>query len=130
MPRGPPSPPAPVLHSPTRKVTNKEAQDWKIPPCISNWKNTRGYTIPLHMRVAADGHGLQNLQVNENFAKLTESLYIAENNARKAVEYRAAIEKKKAQKEKELNEEKLRKLAEQARRDIAAVETSERNSNF
>jgi len=129
VPRGPPSPPAPVLHSPTRKVTNKEAQDWKIPPCISNWKNTRGYTIPLHMRVAADGHGLQNLQVNENFAKLTESLYIAENNARKAVEYRAAIEKKKAQKEKELNEEKLRKLAEQARRDIAAVETSERNTD-
>ena len=35
IPRGPPSPPAPVMHSPTRKVTVKEQQDWKIPPCIS-----------------------------------------------------------------------------------------------
>ena len=39
IPKGPPSPPAPVLHSPTRKVTVKEQQEWKIPPCISNWKN-------------------------------------------------------------------------------------------
>ena len=41
IPRGPPSPPAPILHSPTRKVTVKEQQDWKIPPCISNWKNAK-----------------------------------------------------------------------------------------
>ena len=41
IPRGPPSPPAPVMHSPTRKVTVKEQQDWKIPPCISNWKNAK-----------------------------------------------------------------------------------------
>ncbi|MES1902033.1 MAG: SNW domain-containing protein 1 [Paramarteilia canceri] len=125
VPRGPPSPPVPILHSPPRKVSNKEAQEWRIPPCISNWKNPRGYTIPLHMRVAADGRGLQNVQINENFAKLTESLYIAENNARKAVEYRASIEKKKAQKEKERNEAKLRKLAEQAREELATMSTNE-----
>ena len=41
IPRGPPSPPAPILHSPTRKVTVKEQADWKIPPCISNWKNAK-----------------------------------------------------------------------------------------
>lgn len=41
IPRGPPSPPAPVLHSPTRKVSVKEQQEWKIPPCISNWKNPK-----------------------------------------------------------------------------------------
>ncbi len=41
IPKGPPSPPAPVLHSPTRKVTVKEQQEWKIPPCISNWKNPK-----------------------------------------------------------------------------------------
>lgn len=28
------------------------AQDWKIPPCISNWKNIKGYTIPLDKRRA------------------------------------------------------------------------------
>ncbi len=41
IPRGPPSPPAPVLHSPTKKVSVKEQQEWKIPPCISNWKNPK-----------------------------------------------------------------------------------------
>ena len=61
VPRGPPSPPAPVMHSPTRKVTVKEQQDWKIPPCISNWKNQKGYTIPLDKRLAADGRGLQQV---------------------------------------------------------------------
>ena len=59
IPRGPPSPPVPVLHSPTRKLTAKEQQDWKIPPCVSNWKNAKGYTIPLDKRLAADGRGLQ-----------------------------------------------------------------------
>lgn len=42
IPRGPPSPPAPVLHSPTRRVTVREQKEWKIPPCISNWKNAKG----------------------------------------------------------------------------------------
>ncbi|KAK6020099.1 SKIP/SNW domain protein [Ostertagia ostertagi] len=42
IPRAPPSPPAPVMHSPPRKVTTKDQNDWKIPPCISNWKNPKG----------------------------------------------------------------------------------------
>ena len=62
VPRGPPSPPPPVHHSPPRKLTAKELwctafesfledetlqsahqdqKDWKIPPCISNWKNAK-----------------------------------------------------------------------------------------
>lgn len=89
IPRGPPSPPAPVMHSPNRKVTVKEQQEWKIPPCISNWKNAKGYTIPLDKRLAADGRGLQGVHINENFAKLAEALYIADRKAREAVEMRA-----------------------------------------
>lgn len=34
LPGGPPSPPAPVLHSPPRKVSAEEQKDWQIPPCI------------------------------------------------------------------------------------------------
>lgn len=30
IPRGPPSPPAPILHSPSRKVTVKEQKEWKV----------------------------------------------------------------------------------------------------
>ena len=55
VPRGPPSPPVPVMHSPPRKVTVKDMQYWKVPPCVSNWKNAKGYTIPLEKRLAADG---------------------------------------------------------------------------
>ncbi|XP_034044727.1 SNW domain-containing protein 1-like isoform X2 [Thalassophryne amazonica] len=115
IPRGPPSPPAPVMHSPNRKMTVKEQQEWKIPPCISNWKNAKGYTIPLDKRLAADGRGLQTVHINENFAKLAEALYIADRKAREAVEMRAQVEKKMAQKEKEKKEEKLRELAQMAR---------------
>jgi hypothetical protein len=40
-------------------VTAEDQANWKIPPCISNWKNAKGYTIPLDKRLAADGRGLQ-----------------------------------------------------------------------
>nr|NVI70213.1 Bx42 [Cucujiformia] len=121
IPRGPPSPPAPVLHSPTRRVTVKEQKEWKIPPCISNWKNAKGYTVPLDKRLAADGRGLQQLHINENFAKLAEALYIADRKAREAVETRAQLEKKLAQKEKEQKEEHLRQLAQRARDERAGI---------
>jgi len=62
IPRGPPSPPPPVLRSPPRKVTAQEQKDWMIPPCVSNWKNNKGYTIPLDKRLAADGRGLQDVR--------------------------------------------------------------------
>ena len=38
VPRGPGSPPVPVMHSPPRSISAKEQVDWKIPPSISNWK--------------------------------------------------------------------------------------------
>ena len=82
VPRSTGSPPVPVMHSPPRAVSAKEQQDWKIPPCISNWKNAKGYTIPLDKRLAADGRGLQETAINDGFAKFTEALYVAEQNAR------------------------------------------------
>jgi len=62
IPRGPPSPPPPVLRSPPRKATAQEQKEWMIPPCISNWKNNKGFTIPLDKRLAADGRGLQDVR--------------------------------------------------------------------
>lgn len=121
IPRGPPSPPAPLMHSPTRKTSVKEQKEWKIPPCISNWKNAKGYTIPLDKRLAADGRGLQQNHINEKFAKLAESLYIADRKAREAVEMRAQLEKKMAQKEKEKKEDHLRAMAQKAREERAGI---------
>lgn len=115
VPRASGSPPVPVMHSPPRPVTVKDQQDWKIPPCISNWKNPKGYTIPLDKRLAADGRGLQDVQINDNFAKLSEALYVAEQKAREAVAMRSKVQKEMLMKEKERKEQELRALAQKAR---------------
>jgi len=41
VPRGPGSPPVPVMHSPPRPITQQDQKNWKIPPAISNWKNAK-----------------------------------------------------------------------------------------
>lgn len=115
VPRASGSPPVPVMHSPPRAVTVKDQQDWKIPPCISNWKNPKGYTIPLDKRLAADGRGLQDVQINDNFAKLSEALYVAEQKAREAVSMRSKVQREMLMKEKEKKERELRDLAQKAR---------------
>ena len=115
VPRGAGSPPAPVMHSPPRKASAEELKDWKIPPCVSNWKNNAGHTIPLDKRLAADGRGLQEVQINDGFAKFSEALYIAENKARSAVETRAKMQRELLTREKERKEAELRELAMNAR---------------
>ncbi|RDB21219.1 Pre-mRNA-processing protein 45 [Hypsizygus marmoreus] len=115
IPRGPPSPPPPVLRSPPRKATVAEQKEWMIPPCISNWKNNKGFTIPLDKRLAADGRGLQDIHINDNFAKFSEALFVADRHAREEVRQRALMQQKLAQKQKESKEENLRMLAQRAR---------------
>lgn len=157
MPPQPPSPPAPIMHSPPRKLTAEDAKNWKIPPCISNWKNNKGYTIPLDKRLAADGRGgspsfsllateslsvhldvcsevcsgtvlfanggtgLQDLRINDNFAKLAESLYTAERTARDMVEQRAKMQRHITLKEKDKKEQELRDLAARARAERSGI---------
>lgn len=125
IPAPPPSPPAPVMHSPPRKITAEEQNEWKIPPCVSSWKNPRGYTVPLDKRCAFNGrNGAQPLMVNSKFAKLSEALYIATKQHREALEDSMKAEKLLQQKEKEKKEEQLRLLAQQAREERAAVQRS------
>ena len=121
VPRGPPSPPVPVLHSPPRKITVADQQAWKVPPCISNWKNARGYTIPLDKRLAADGRGLQETTINNKFASLTEALYVAERKASEDLRIRDQVRKKMSVLEKEQKERELRELAARARQERAGV---------
>jgi len=118
------------MHSPPRKLTVKDQQDWKIPPCISNWKNAKGYTIPLEMRLSADGRTLQQHTINEKFAKLANSFYIAEKQARKEIEERSKIQKTMAYKDFLKQEEKMRDAAAQARTEknkILETHTEERD---
>ncbi|CAI5453112.1 unnamed protein product [Caenorhabditis angaria] len=121
IPRAPPSPPAPVMHSPPRKMTAKDQNDWKIPPCISNWKNPKGFTVGLDKRLAADGRGLQQTHINDNFAKLADALYIADRKAREAVETRAQLERRVAQNKKAEQEAKMADAAAKARQERSAM---------
>lgn len=123
VPRAPPSPPVPIMHSPPRKVTAEEQKEWKIPPCVSSWKNPRGYTVPLDKRCAFNGRDAAHPQpVNPKFAQLSEALYISTRQHREALEDRAKAERMMAEKEKERNEEKLRKIAQKARLERVAVQ--------
>jgi SNW domain-containing protein 1 len=115
IPRGPPSPPPPVMHSPPRKLTAEDQEAWKIPPPISNWKNPKGYTVPLDKRLAADGRGLQDVTINDKFAQFAEALFTADRHAREEVKQRAFMQQKLAEKEKAQKEEHLRQLAQKAR---------------
>ncbi|KAJ9091298.1 hypothetical protein QFC20_007676 [Naganishia adeliensis] len=121
IPRAPDGPPPPVMQSPPRRATVQEGKDWQIPPCISNWKNNKGYTIALDKRLAADGRGLQDIHINDNFAKFSEALFIADRHAREEVRERAQMQQKIAQKEKAAKEENLRLLAQRARDERAGI---------
>jgi SNW domain-containing protein 1 len=102
--------PEAIHHSPERE-SKSIPEEWVIPASISNWKNPKGYTIPLDKRLAADGRNLNSLQINDKFANLSEALYLAEHKARQAVETRANIQKELLVKQKEKMESDLRTLA-------------------
>ena len=122
IPRGPPSPPPPVMHSPPRKLTAEDQEAWKIPPPISNWKNPKGYTVPLDKRLAADGRGLQDVTINDKFAQFAEALFTADRHAREEVKQRAMMQQKLAEKEKGQKEEHLRLLAQKAREERSGAQ--------
>ncbi len=115
IPRGPPSPPPPVMHSPPRKLTAEDQEAWKIPPPISNWKNPKGYTVPLDKRLAADGRGLQDVTINDKRAQFAEALNIADRHAREEIKLRSQMQQKLAEKEKNAKEDHLREIARQAK---------------
>ncbi|EMC93924.1 hypothetical protein BAUCODRAFT_214423 [Baudoinia panamericana UAMH 10762] len=128
IPRGPPSPPPPVMHSPPRKLTAEDQEAWRIPPPVSNWKNPKGYTVPLDKRLAADGRGLQDVTINDKFAQLSEALHMAERHSREEVAQRQRMQQRLAEKEKEAKEENLRRLAQKAREEREAAISGRRPS--
>merc|ERR1719281_862177 len=106
VPRGPGTPPPPVHHSPPRKLTQKDQKDWK---------NSKGYTIPLEKRLQADGRGLQDATINDKFAALSEDLYLSERKAREEIKIRNDMIKNRKAREEELRERQLQEMAKGAR---------------
>ncbi|KAI0442615.1 SKIP/SNW domain-containing protein [Xylaria telfairii] len=121
IPRGPPSPPPPVLRSPPRKLQAQDAEAWKIPPTVSNWKNPKGFTVPLDKRLASDGRGLKDVTINDKFAQFSEALFMADRHAREEVRQRALMQQRLAEKEKAQKEDSLRMLAQKAREERAGA---------
>lgn len=122
LPAAAPSPPPPLQHSPPRKLTKEDQLAWKIPPCISNWKNSKGYTIPIDKRVQADGRRLQEVYANEKFAVFGESLSLAERTAREEVRLRNEAHRMEKIKEAQEKEEQLRALAARAREERSRLD--------
>ena len=114
--------PVPIMHSPPRKVTVQDQQEWKIPPCVSNWKNARGLTIPLDKRLAADGRSLQQTVVNDNFATFAEAMQAAESKMREEVELRNNILRKQKEKERVTQDELMRQRAAEIRQEHEDME--------
>ncbi|KAJ5853506.1 hypothetical protein N7534_006049 [Penicillium rubens] len=99
IPRGPPSPPPPVMHSPPRKLTAEDQEAWKIPlPCRTG-RTPRVTPCP--------------------WTSFAEALFTADRHAREEVQLRAQMQQKLAEKEKAQKEEHLRMLAQKAREDRA-----------
>lgn len=129
--KAPPVPqeaPAPIMRSPPRKLTKEDQQIWKIPPCVSNWKNPKGFVVPLDKRVGADGRAMRDVRVNDRFAALAEDLYIAENKARDEVKLRSELAKQQKVRAEEQREQELRDLAAKARQARSGTEKSEQES--
>ncbi|KAH7826258.1 SNW domain-containing protein 1 [Monocercomonoides exilis] len=126
--REPPPPSAPVMHSPPRKLSAEEQKEWDIPACISNWKNPKGYTIPLDLRESADGRTLLEVSLHNSHAQLADSLYIAEREGREEIEKLAAIEGRQVAAQQAEREAQLRQLAAQSRREKAAQLSKDSNN--
>lgn len=61
------------------------------------------------------------MHINDNFAKFSEALFIADRHAREEVRQRALMQQKLAEKEKAQKEENLRILAQRAREERAGI---------
>eukprot|EP01055_Gregarina_sp_Pseudo9_P005717 Gregarina_sp_Pseudo_9__5716@NODE_826_length_2159_cov_534_839623_g775_i0_p1_GENE_NODE_826_length_2159_cov_534_839623_g775_i0NODE_826_length_2159_cov_534_839623_g775_i0_p1_ORF_typecomplete_len317_score90_50SKIP_SNW/PF02731_15/1_7e03SKIP_SNW/PF02731_15/5_5e56NAMassociated/PF14303_6/3_5e03NAMassociated/PF14303_6/0_00049_NODE_826_length_2159_cov_534_839623_g775_i01951 len=123
------SPPPPIQRKAAKKITPEEMAAWKLPPCVSNWKNQSGYTIPLEMRLQADGRGLREVAINSRFAQFSEALYIAERLAREEIRIKNDMLKQKKEMEEQQREQQLREIAAKAREQRSMLHRPEQSDN-
>ncbi|VEU21422.1 DEKNAAC102750 [Brettanomyces naardenensis] len=108
--------PVPILHEEsTAKLTKEEQKKWSIPPAISNWKNTKGFTISIDKRLASMAEDKSRFDVSDRFGALSEALDKANNEAKEELKMRARL-KQKLEKQKLLeSQKKLGRIAREAR---------------
>lgn len=80
------------------------------------------------MRIAADGRALQHNSINENFADIIDSLYIAERQNKLELEERAKVQRSVAYNEYIKKEDELRRAALEAREQHRRIREEEGDS--
>ena len=74
--------------------------------------------MPLHMRLQADGRGLQDSStINERHASFADALYTAERQSRKETEERAKIQQALKMAQAIEREKQIRQMALEARKE-------------
>ncbi len=106
----------PILRSPPKKLTSEDYKKFKIPPCISNYTNQKGYTLPLHMRVLADMRNNKEVSINDKFASFSDVLNLVEKESRKEIEERAKAKEAVKLMNNIKQEQELLRAAEEIRR--------------
>lgn len=122
-PEGPPADGfAPVLHdeTSTEKLTKADQKKWQIAPSVSNWKNNQGFIIGIEKRLQNSNtpYKLTEEDVeksSERFKALSDALRAAEQKAKQDLKARATWRKRAESEEIAKTQERLGKLAEEAR---------------
>ncbi|TRY78654.1 hypothetical protein TCAL_16716 [Tigriopus californicus] len=123
--------PAPVMHSPTRKVTVKEQQRLENPALYFQLEKSKGLYYSLGQAFGGRWPRSPRVHINEGFSKLAESLLIADRkpgSGGSPLELEN-LEKKLASKKKEENESKLRELAQKAREERAGIRSASKKDD-
>lgn len=112
----------PVLHedSSSDKLTNADQKKWQIAPAVSNWKNTKGFIIGIDNRLenTASSKSMTQDDIEKStkkFTALSDALKNAERQAKQDLKARASWRKRKEDKEIAETQERLNKLAQEAR---------------
>lgn len=128
----------PVLHdeSGTEKLTKGDQKKWNITPAVSNWKNTKGFIIGIDNRVMNStqrGSTVTQEDVErgtKRFTALSNALKNAEKKAKEDIQARSSWRKQKAAEKSAETQERLSKLAQEARRNRSDLHATEIMSKF
>jgi SNW domain-containing protein 1 len=100
--------PAPILCAPMVKPSAEDEEYWKVPTCISKWKNPEGYVIPMDKRVGADARRFDQPQLSDKFANLSRALGAASAAITESTAQKNLVRRQLAQKAQEEEESRIR----------------------
>ena len=63
-------------------MTFEDQKLWKIPPCVSNYKNQKSFLIPLEMRLDMEKRNRGDTKINDKFKNFADALSQSEKRAK------------------------------------------------